>query len=360
MPKPVKVLIVYESLATPSTTVRALQFRDCFAQDADFQTQFVGRTSERMNAVMQRWPWRPSVRRPALAVESAIIRRRENQIVAQAKQSDIVMMMTVPSWSLHQRLAELPSTRLVMDLIDALWLPCFQDHGWRNIHDMLASSAAVICENEFTANYTRDHNPHVHVLPDAPQVEVFDRLRDQVLREPDECRIGWIGGKYTADALYKVFEPLERLFEQHAHLHLRLVGADPDRIPRFEHVRYSVVSQYDQDRMVREALAMHIGLFPMFDVSESLYRGTLKTRVYMAGEVAVVGQRLGENETLIEEGVNGMLAGTDDQWYQALQRLIEDEAFRRRIAAGGRETIRRGYTREMCYQRLREVLLTTV
>lgn len=310
-----------------------------------------------MNSVMNRWPWRPSLRRPALAAEATITRRRESQIVQMARDADVVMMMTVPSWSLHQRLVDLPNTRLVTDLIDALWLPCFQSQGWDHVHEMLASSDAVICENQYTAEYTRQHNDSVSIVPDSPQMEVFDKMRDSIRRDPCELRIGWIGGKYTADALYRIFETLESVFAEHDHIHLRLVGADPDRIPRFEKVRYSLVPSYDQQGMVREVLAMHIGIFPMFDVAESLYRGTLKSKIYMSGEAAVIGQRLGENQSLIDHGVSGMLASDDQEWSDALNRLIDDHAFRESIAAAGRRKIATDYSREKCYQRLRSVLL---
>ena len=352
-----KVLLVFESLATPSTTVRALQFRECFAADEKLEATFFGRSSERMNRIMERWPWRPSIRRPAQVWERGVTQRREDTIVRMAKDADIVMMMTVPSWSLHQRLADLPNTRLVTDLIDALWLPGFQKQGWTHIHEMLSSSDAVICENEFTAAYTREHNSSVFVVPDAPQVEAFDRMRNEVQRDASVCTIGWVGGKYTADALYRIFEPLEEIFKKHQGVKLRLVGADPDRLPRFEQVRSSVQMTYDQDRMVREVLAMDIGLFPMFNVAESLYRGALKSRIYMAGEAAVIGQRLGENETLIVDGGNGLLAGDDQQWFDALDRLITDVRFRKEIATAGRSTILQSFTRDASYRRLRESLL---
>jgi glycosyltransferase involved in cell wall biosynthesis len=355
-----KVLVVFESLATPSTTVRALQFRECFDADSEFEATFFGRTSERMNRVMERWPWRPSVRRPAQWWERRVTQQREDEIVEMARASDIVMMMTVPSWSLHQRLAELKQTRLVTDLIDALWLPGFQEQGWTHIHEMLSTSHAVICENEFTAAYTRAHNRSVFVVPDAPQVEAFDPVRSQVNRDPSVCTIGWVGGKYTADALYRVFEPLEAIFEKHAQIKLRLVGVDPDRLPRFENVRWSHQGAYDQQAMVREVLAMDVGIFPMFDVAESLYRGALKSRIYMAGGVAVVGQRLGENETLIESEINGVLAGNDQEWFDALDRLICEEKFRKQIASAGLSTINKEYTREKSYRRLREVLVAAL
>ncbi len=347
-----RVLIVYDHLEMPSTTVRALQFRELFDAHPDLDVQFIGRTSESMNRLMQRWPWRPSLRAPALFAEKQVNKRREARITRMARDFDLVMMMTVPSWPLHQQLCELPNTLVVTDLIDALWLPCFREYGWDHIHEMLSTSDAVICENQYTADYTAKHNESVFIIPDAPQVEAFDRQRDQVLRDPARVTIGWIGGSNTADALYQIYEPLEDVFERHDNLHLRLVGADPGRLPRFAKVDYSVVSSYDQDRMVREALAMDIGLFPLFNVDEAFYRGTLKTRIYMSAGAAVIGQCLGENCDLIQHGENGFLAAGNDRWIECLNALITDEALRRRLADGGLRTIRQRFTRAHCFHQL--------
>ncbi|OYP39106.1 glycosyltransferase family 4 protein [Rhodopirellula sp. MGV] len=355
-----KVLIVYESLATPTTTVRGLQFKTSFQADDQLQATFVGRTSERMNTVMQRWPWRPSLRRPALWAESRVLSRRENQIVELAKSHDIVMLVTVPSWPLHQRLVDLPNTKVVTDLIDAVWLPAFQLAGWQQIHEMLSTSDLVVCENEFTASYAEQHNSNVAIVPDSPQIEEFDRYRDLVHRVPETTTIGWIGGKYTADALYRIFEPLEQIFSQHQNLQLLLVGADPDRLPRFEAFRPKVIPSYNQTAMINLALMIDIGIFPMFNVDESLYRGALKSRIYMAGGAAVIGQRLGENENLIEHSVNGFLAGSDTEWLNAFEQLIIDRPLRKRVAAQGLQTVRDDFSRAMCYARLRSALLSVL
>ncbi|WP_149498418.1 glycosyltransferase family protein [Roseiconus lacunae] len=353
-----KVLIVYESLATPTTMVRGLQFEPCFADDAELTATFIGRSSERMNSIMQRWPWRPSLRRPAIWAENKVLRQREDQIVELAKSHDVVMLVTVPSWSLHQRLVDLPQTKVVTDLIDAVWLPAFQSAGWQHIHDMLATSDLVICENEFTAKYCRDHQASFEIVPDSPQLEVFDQARNHIQPNEPRTTIGWIGGKYTADALYRIFEPLESLFRTRTDLDLLLVGADPDRLPRFESFTPKVVSHYDQAAMVDLALSIDIGIFPMFNVDESLYRGALKSRVYMAAETAVIAQRLGDNETLIEHDVNGKLAGSDIEWLDSLEQLVEQADLRNQLAAAGLATVRSRYSREACYARLRNALLS--
>ena len=104
--------------------------------------------------------------------------------------------------------------------------------------------------------------------------------------------------------------------------------------------------------MVKEVLAMDIGIFPLFHVDESLYRGSLKTRVYMSGGSAVIGQRFGENCDLIQDGENGLLAGGNDEWQQSLERLIEDANLRRQLAVQGLCTIRENYTAKHIFAQL--------
>ena len=66
------------------------------------------------------------------------------------------------------------------------------------------------------------------------------------------------------------------------------------------------------------------------------------------------------SETLIESEKNGLLAGNDQEWFDALDRLIGDEKFRKQIASAGLSTINEGYTREKSYHRLREVLVAAL
>ncbi len=355
-----RVLMVYDRLDVPSTTVRALQFADLFGRSDRFDVEFVGRQSESFHRISRHFPRRAGLHVPIGLIDRNIQRRRDDAIVAKSRHVDLVMMMTVPSWSLHHRIRELPGVRVITDLIDALWLPCFRDLGWEHIDEMLQTSDSVICENEYTANYTAKLNSSVFVVPDAPQIEVFDQYRSSVTRDPSRVTVGWIGGKYTADALYQIYEALEITFAKHNGLHLRLVGADPDRLPRFAHTQYSVVPRYDQRLMVKEVLAMDIGIFPMFDIDESRYRGTLKTRVYMSGEAAVIGQELGENQTLIRHGFNGLLASGTEAWCESLDQLITDGPARKQMAAAGLGTIRNGYTVQHCFDRLTTAMHRTM
>lgn len=355
--RPARLLIVINRPDVVTAVVRGLQYRALFEASAQWQVEYMTRIPRWLVRVTQAWPQRRAVRWMAGALERAVLRVSDRRICRAARSADVVYAITMSSATLQETLVGQGVT-YVMDVIDGLWLPWFRQFGWQDFESMVSSADGIICENAYTADHVRRYHPHVEVVPDSPQLGAFDRLRGKIRRDDPRIVIGWIGGKDSADALYVVYEALERLFAEFPQLHLRILGAAPEYLPRFEHVRYSLLQRYDQSVMVREALGLDIGIYPQFQVQESLHRGTLKAKIYMSAGVATVCQRLGENTRLIRDGENGLLASSGDEWYEKLRWLVEHPDQRARLGAGALETMRQQFTVERCFGRLEEALRT--
>jgi glycosyltransferase involved in cell wall biosynthesis len=74
--------------------------------------------------------------------------------------------------------------------------------------------------------------------------------------------------------------------------------------------------------------------------------------VYMSGEAVAVAQNLGENRNLIADAVNGMLAGTHQEWVEKLEWLVHHPEERRIIASRGLKTIHERFSRQKCFEQL--------
>lgn len=355
-PKKRRLLIVYEREDFPGTVVRGFQYKDLFEKNADFETRWKCRTKGIVDYCLQRVPKRFRVRRLFESAQEAICSRREKAITAAAAESDLVYLLTVPSYRLHHSLCTDLDVPVVFDFIDALWLPWFRQFGWNHLDEMLRISSGVICENEYVAKYADSLNQRVAIVPDSPQLDVFDARRDRVARDSERIVLGFVGGPNTVASLYSIWEPLEVLFSRYPQLHLRILGADDRHVPRFEQVRYSTVPAYDQQRMVGEILKMDIGLFPLFHGEESLARGNLKAKLYMCGEAVALCENYGTNRQLIQDGTNGMLAMGHEEWIAKLSYLIDNPDQRRAMARGGLETVRHGFSRAQCFEQLVSVL----
>src|SRR5439155_9131404 len=111
----------------------------------------------------------------------------------------------------------------------------------------LGSVDAVTCDNPFTLAYAKGYNAQAALVPDPPQVELFDLARGKVRRDPSRVVLGWVGSPGTAYNLFSIWEPLERLFAQRPELTLRVLGAGLEHLPPFEKVRVTTLPAYSQD-----------------------------------------------------------------------------------------------------------------
>jgi len=85
-------------------------------------------------------------------------------------------------------------------------------------------------------------------------------------------------------------------------------------------------------------------VYPLADDEWSKGKCGFKAIEFMACGVPVVASAVGVNRTIVQDGANGFLAGSEDEWVEKLSRLLSDAALRRRLADAGRRTIEEGYS----------------
>jgi len=66
------------------------------------------------------------------------------------------------------------------------------------------------------------------------------------------------------------------------------------------------------------------------------------------------------NKEIIEDGVNGFLANTEEEWIEKLSRLIEDPGLRMRMGKAGRKTIEERFSLKYNAPRFYQVIMETV
>ncbi len=350
------LVVVEAGAAYPSGFIRALIYREWFARagyEVTYRSRLWPALRRRLDAPGPVFRV-PLVGRCLALVERAIGRVNEVRILRAARRADVVYLSKVTSLGFVARLRRGTSARLVLDLVDALWLP---RHRNPRLNDVLTTVNAVTTDNEVTAAHVRSVQPACTVIPDTPQVEWFDRRRTgRPGRNDGRIVLGWVGSPGTTYNLWVVWEALEQVFASHRQLHLRLLGADPRALPPFEHVHWSVLERYSQAEMIDEVLGMDVGLFPLQDVEACRVRGFLKATIYMAGAVPVIASPVGTTPEVIEDGVTGVLARTTDEWRDGLLRLVETPDLRARLGRQGLDLVRSAFSVERAFASLRAVL----
>jgi glycosyltransferase involved in cell wall biosynthesis len=92
-----------------------------------------------------------------------------------------------------------------------------------------------------------------------------------------------------------------------------------------------------------ELAASDIGISWMPDDAWSRGKCGLKVLQYMAAGLPVVANPVGIHTELIENGVTGFLADSNEAWVQAVERLVRDPGLRSRIGQAGRRLVSERY-----------------
>jgi len=65
---------------------------------------------------------------------------------------------------------------------------------------------------------------------------------------------------------------------------------------------------------------------------------------YYACGIPAVASPVGVNKIIVEQGVNGLLCATADEWKCSLQRLLTDKGLREKMGIAGRKKIEDFYS----------------
>lgn len=356
-----KILVILEAGdAMPSGVVRGLIYKQLFRVNG-YDVRFINRLSPKLINLSNNCAYNYKLLSPFFNLFFKIViylysKITERYIFFISKKYTSVYLSKIVKYDFMMHLKKSSNARLILDFGDSVWL---NGKDSDKFHKILQLVDAVSTDNELTAEYVKKYNHNCVVIPDHPQIEIFDDKRFLVKKNNNEClKIGWIGSPSTAFNLFLIFEELEQIFLNNFNLHLRLVGTGNDKslLPPFEKVKYSVKPFYSQNEMIEEVLDFDIGLFPLYNIENSVVRGILKATIYMSAGVPFIASPIGQIKDFIKDGENGMLAKNKFEWIEKLELLIRNTEIRNRLASNGLETIRKDFSLEKNFRKLISVI----
>jgi glycosyltransferase involved in cell wall biosynthesis len=131
---------------------------------------------------------------------------------------------------------------------------------------------------------------------------------------------------------------LQRLAASHQFV-LRVIGVDDFRLPgvTVDPVRWRSETEVD------DLAPIDIGIMPLPDTPWTRGKCGMKALQYMALGIATVCSPVGVNTDIVDDGTNGLLASTTDEWVARLTDLLGSPDRRAQLGAAGRETVERRF-----------------
>jgi glycosyltransferase involved in cell wall biosynthesis len=245
--------------------------------------------------------------------------------------------------------------KIVFDFDDAIFLRSDGEVSptrMSRFEKMVAMSDCILAGNRYLAESARALSDKVHLIPTCLDV---NRYLIATKKDPLVTLV-WIGSASTSRYLEFHRDKLEALGRAFPELRLKIIG---DFEFEMEHLTLEIIP-WTQSTEVVALVSSHIGIAPMTDDLWTRGKCALKIIQYMAAGLPVVTSRVGANKEVVVDGQTGYLVDSQEEWVDAIGRLIDSDSLRIQMGEQGRLAANRQYSQLMVTEKVLGLLDKTL
>lgn len=241
---------------------------------------------------------------------------------------DAAPFSLVPLLNLFRRFGK----PIIFDFDDAIFLKN------KHVEKYVRLANVVTAGNKTLAGWTKEINPQAVVIPTVLDVNgyspktSYDSANKSIV-------IGWIGSPSTAPYLELLKTVFLKISEAHP-VELHIIGGRMREIPG---VKIKMI-EWSEESEEQEISQFDIGIAPLPDNEWTRGKCGFKLLQYMAAGIPAVASPVGVNQEIIEHGINGFLANTEDEWTNYLSLLIESVDLRKNMGQQARHTVEQRFS----------------
>ena len=237
--------------------------------------------------------------------------------------------------------------KVIYDFDDAIWLTDKKNESafsrllrWRSkVASVCKWSYKVSCGNDYLAQYARQFNNRIIINPTTIDTENIHAPIANVGNTQD-VTVGWTGSHSTLKYLETIVPVLQSLQNKHQQVRFLIIA---DRDPAMPLRRYQFV-RWMKETEISDLARIDIGIMPMPDDAWTRGKCGFKALQYMAMQIPAVISPVGINKQIVENGVEGFLCQSSDDWFRALEYLILNPELRKEMGLKGRQKVIRFYS----------------
>ncbi len=300
-------------------------------------------------------------KRPKIADILAAYVRRGIQLL-RSRDYDLIWIQNelfpwLPAWA--EGLLATSKVPYVVDYDDAVFHR-YDQHRRQLVQTLLGHkidrvmryASLVIVGNDYLLERARQVGARsVELLPTVIDLERYPI--PPAAKSPDgrDFRIGWVGLPFGLQYLRSVQPALARVCAG-GQARLVIVTAKSAVPPELS----AEVREWAEDTEVDDIRTFDVGIMPLVDNAWERGKCGYKLIQYMACGKPVIASPVGVNRQIVEDGVNGFLASSQEEWVRALNILRTDVDLRKRMGQAGRAKVERQYCTQVTAPRLLSLL----
>lgn len=236
--------------------------------------------------------------------------------------------------------------KLVFDFDDSIWLDNVSDANRRfawlkgagKTSRIIGLCDHVLAGNNHLADYARQFNGNVTVIPTTIDTAEYVGV-PRSMHGP--TTIGWSGSITTIQHFKGAVPALQVIKDRFLkQVDIQVIGDQGYQEPTI-----GVQGRpWRKESEVSDLSRFDIGIMPLPDDPWAKGKCGLKGLQYMGLGIPTIMSPVGVNTEIIQDGVNGFLAGSTQEWVDKLARLIEDPELRRTMGIAARRTVEERYS----------------
>lgn len=240
-------------------------------------------------------------------------------------------------------------SKLVFDFDDSIWLSNVSDankrYNWlknpQKTSSIISHADMVFAGNQYLADYASNFNKNIRIIPTTIDTEEYKRI--QFKTKASSICIGWSGSITTIQHFEFAIPFLTIIKEKYGErISIKVIG---DGSYVNEKLKTKSLPWIKEDEL-KELSTFDIGIMPLPDDEWAKGKCGLKGIQYMALEIPTIMSPVGVNAEIIQDGENGYLATSIEEWVERISLLIESEELRKKIGKNGRQTVIEKYSVE--------------
>lgn len=246
--------------------------------------------------------------------------------------------------SLELRWLQSKGAKLIYDFDDAIMLRHKPHPGSasptreRQFRAMVERSQLVVAGNRFLEKKAGEWAQEVVLLPTTIDTEKYAVKKDW--GGDKTITLGWMGSPSTLVYLEQIMPALAEVSKRYPRVRLKVVSSVFPKEYKLETLR----KIWKEEEEEKDLHSFDIGLAPLADDLWCEGKCGLKLLQYMACGVPTVSSPGGAQKEIIEDGVNGFLADSQEEWVAKLSQLVENTEKRKEFGLLGRQTVEQKYS----------------
>lgn len=236
--------------------------------------------------------------------------------------------------------------KVIYDFDDAIWLPNYSENNaffsrfknYKKVNKIMKWSDVVVAGNAYLQSHGEQYNPNTIIIPTVVDTAHYHQPAKD--HKSKTMTLGWTGTLTTNIHLESLKDVFKRLSKKHD-FRLKIIS---NQRPALD-LPNVVYENWDRSREIEQLQDIDIGLMPLLS-NKDFYKGKcgFKAIQFMALEKVTVASPVGVNREIIQDGVNGFLAETNEDWHHILDELLTDLHKYDAMAQNGRKTIEKKYS----------------